>query len=75
MAVCDMLIVVTIMAFALCYCAVDQHRVLLKGQVVVLFFSAHLLGSSQGERIDQGQLKAAMLGTFVSILLAAVGAL
>ena len=75
MALCDMLIVVVIVAFALCYCSVEQHQALLRGQVLALFFSAHLLGSSQGEMIQPSQLKAGMIGTFVSILLAVVGAL
>ena len=75
LAVADMVLVPVVMIFALGFGQIEQHRAVLKAQVLALFLSQIILSSQQGDQIVREQLEAGMAGTFASIVIAVVGAL
>jgi hypothetical protein len=75
MSLCDMMIAAALLAAALRFYDPDQLKIVLWGQVAALLVSQAMLAGSQGEMIAEEQLRAGGIGTFVSILVALVGAL
>mmetsp|Transcript_23966 Transcript_23966/g.55906 ORF Transcript_23966/g.55906 Transcript_23966/m.55906 type:complete len:217 (-) Transcript_23966:193-843(-) len=73
--VCDMMIVVCLLLFSLRFCTGEQHKVVLYGQGVVLFVSQIMLATKQGEKMRGDVALGGSIGVFMSILVAAVGAL
>lgn len=75
MSLSDMLIAAVLLAAALRFYDPHQLKIVLWGQVAALLVSQAMLTGSQGSMIAPEQARAGAIGTFVSILVALVGAL
>lgn len=70
-----MMLATIIMAFAIIFGSVEQHRSLLQGQAMVLLVNQIMLASSQGDMMIRGHVHSAALASFFSILLSVIGCL
>jgi len=65
-----------ILLFAVTFCTVDQHRVLLKAHVAALFVSQIIYSTKrQGDEMAQEHVQRSMVTTFCNIVLSLVGIL
>jgi magnesium-transporting ATPase (P-type) len=75
MAICDMMIAAFLLAAALRFYDPNQLKIVLYGQLLSMLLSQVMLSGGQGELISSDQARSGAIGTFVSILVALVGAL
>ena len=73
-AVTQMLWTAIILCWSVLLANPTQQKTLLLGQAAALFVSQVMLAGYQGENMETGQLRAAVIGTFFSILIALAGA-
>lgn len=73
-ALCNMLWVCIILGWSIMLTPVEQQKKLLMGQTLSLFASLVMLAGEQGAMIEEKQQRAAVVGTFVAIIVAMLGA-
>lgn len=74
MALCDMMVNVGLMGIALRFLDIDQQKTILWCQVVAQSVLLLVLTSPHGTMMQDAQLQASAIGTFISLTVAVVGA-
>lgn len=75
MAICDMMITVGLLGISLRFLEVEQQKTMLWYQVAALVVTLLMLVGSQGEMIEESQLQAGGIGTFILLTVGTLGAL
>lgn len=75
MALCDMMLAAAVLAISLRFLEADQQKIILWCEVSALLLSQAMLAGETGEMIEQDMKEAGGIATFVSIVIATIGAL
>ena len=74
MALCDMMIGVGLLGIALRFLEIEEQKTILRCQVVALSVLMLLLTGPHGMMMEEAQLQAGSIGTFISLTVAVLGA-
>lgn len=75
MSLCNMMLVTIIMGISLRFLDPIQQKVILWCEVISLFISQAMLAGSIGDMIEQDMKEIAVIATFISLVVATIGAL